>query len=422
MRLLSWLNPRNWSRPAARDLTYADLLRKGWARGTAEAGVPVTRETALGVSAVWCADRVIAGDISTLPKRVYDGDHEESAELARHPVAWLLTRPNPETTGPVFWEAYQSNANIWGFAAAEIVRDRRGIPVELWLVPSPLWRIDRQAGRLTFKAPGNGGGEATLDPDDVLFLPGPSPDGSVGYRLLDVARTTIGTAAAAQRFGAARFRNGMMPTGLIKHPGVLSDQARENMRQSWRALYSGPDNAGVPMLLEEGTDWVKGEIAHNDQLQLAELSEFLIDEVARFFNVSPVKLHKLGRATWANLETLNREHVTACLGPWLAKHEAEIGVKLLRSDRTGRTCRHNLDRLLSADTATRFEAWSSALNAGWMTPNEVRRREDLPPLPGGNDLHRPLNQGPAAGGATPPADPPANPPIEVPTDAAPAAA
>lgn len=125
-------------------------------------------------------------------------------------------------------------------------------------------------------------------------------------------------------------------------------------------LYGGPDNAGVPMILEEGTTWNKTDLAHNDQLQLQQLSEFYVTDVARYFNISPVKLHQLGRATWGNLETLNREHVTSCLGPWLARHEAEVGVKLLRTDRTGRVCRHNLDRLLQADTATRFAAWASA--------------------------------------------------------------
>jgi phage portal protein BeeE len=72
-----------------------------------------------------------------------------------------------------------------------------------------------------------------------------------------------------------------------------------------------------------------------------------VTDVARFFNISPTKLHQLGRATWANLETLNREHVTACLGPWIAKRDAEVDAKLLGP---GRHCRHVTDRLLIADT------------------------------------------------------------------------
>ncbi len=407
MKWLSWLDPRSWRRGGGlkRDITYEQLAQLGLVGpvGGSPAGGPVTSEQALGVSAVFCADRVISEDLGSLPMLVYSGHRldDGAKPLFDDPITQLLAKPNPEMTGPVFWSLFQHQANVWGFALAEIARDGAGRPRELWPILSPSARLDRDgAGRLTFSgpayaAPGSSAELVTLDPADVLFLPGFSPDGSYGFQLLHVARMTLGMAVSAQRFGAARFRNGMNPSGAIEHQGLLSDQARENMRASWLALYGGPDAAGVPMILEEGTKWAKFETAHNDQLQLAELMEFLVTEVARFFNVSPVKLHQLGRATWGNLETLNRDHVVTTLGPWIAKRDAEVDAKLLGP---GRHCRHMVDRLLTADTATRFDAWGKALAAGWMTPNEVRRREDLPPKAGGDELHRPLNQGPAAGG------------------------
>lgn len=413
---MRWLNPLTWFRgpatpTAKRGITWDQAARAGLVGPDYSAGVPVSAETALGVSAVFCADRVISEDLASLPMLVYSGHRldDGAKPLFEDRVSKLLARPNPEQTGPVFWSQFQHNANLWGFGLAEIEWDNAGRPVGLWPIPSPSARLDRVAGRLAFNVPGPDGDLVPLDPSDVLFVPGFSPDGSTGYRLLHTARMTLGMAVAAQRFGAARFRNGMNPAGAIKSPGLLSDQARENMRASWRALYGGADNAGVPMLLEDNTEWVKFETAHNDQLQLAQLMELLTTEVARFFNVSPVKLHQLGRATWGNLETLNRDHVVTTLGPWIAKRDAEVDAKLLGP---GRHCRHIVDRLLTADTATRFTAWNSALAAGWMTPNEVRKREDMPPLPGGDDLHRPLNQAPAA--ATPPAE---TPPTEADADA-----
>lgn len=417
---MKWLDPRNWFArgPApssgTRGLTWEQAVAAGLIpRGqSTDAGVDVSAETAHGVSAVFCADRVISEDLATLPMVVYQGDRldDGAKPLYGDRVTQLLARPNPEQTGPVFWSQFQHNANIWGFALAEIEWDGANRPVALWPVPSPSARLERYGGRLVFQVPGPDGRLVGLDPADVLFLPGFSPDGSIGYRLLHTARTTLGMAIATQRFGAARFKNGLKPSGMIEHSGEVSDQARENMRASWQALYGGPGSAGLPMLLEGGTKWNPLDIAHNDQLQLAQLMEFLVTEVARFFNISPVKLHQLGRATWGNLETLNRDHVVTTLGPWIAKRDAEIDAKLLFS---GKHCRHVVDRLLTADTSTRFSAWASALTAGWMAPNEVRRREDLPPLPGGDALHRPLNQGPAGGASTPP--PIESPPTEAPT-------
>lgn len=404
MSFLAWLNPRRWFSSPARDrgLTWAQIASAGHGQAGAPAGVPVTLDTALGVSAVYCADRVIAEDLASLPMLVYQGHRldDGAKPLFTDRVTDLLARPNPEQTGPVFWSAFQHNANLWGFGLAEIVRDGAGEPIELWPLQSPDCRLDRdRAGRLTFSIPVKGGGLGPLANENALFLPGFSPDGSIGFKLLHVARMTIGTAAAGQEFAAAAFRNGINPSGAITAAGVLTPQALANMRASWSALYAGPGKARVPMILEEGTGWEEMAGSHAEQMQLAQLAEFYVDEVARYFNISPVKLHKLGRATWANLETLNRDHVITTLGPWIAKRDAEVDAKLLGP---GRHCRHIVDRLLTADTATRFEAWAKALGGSpWMTPNDVRRREDLAPLPGGDELARPLNQAPA-GDAAPP--------------------
>lgn len=411
MKWPAWLNPRNWLK---RDMTVEQFAALGLYVPPV-AGINLTPEAALGVSAVYCADRVISEDLASLPMLVYSGNRldDESAPLFTHPVSRLLARPNPEMTGPVFWSQFQHNANLWGFALAEIAYDGAGRAAQLWPIPAPTARLDRVGGRLTFYAPGPNGREVELPTEDVLFMPGFSPDGSRGYKLLQMARQTLGMAVAVQRFGTSAFKNAMQPSGVIKHPGVLSPQAAENMRASWRALYAGVDNAAVPMILEEGTDWVKAELQHNDKLQLQQVMDFLVTEVARFFNVSPVKLHQLGRATWGNLETLQREHVEGCLGPWIAKRDAEIDVKLLRS---GFHCRHIVDRLTRADTQTRYAAWNTAILGGWMTPNEARCREDMPPKPGGDDLRLPLNSAPAtspAATATPAnATPAAIPPAE----------
>jgi HK97 family phage portal protein len=405
MKWPTWLNPANWFK---RDLTIEQLVKLGFV-GQPVAGVHLTETTALGVGAVYCADRVISEDLASLPMLVYAGNRldDGAKPLLDDPITKLLARPNPVQTGPVFWSAWQHNANIHGFGLAEIVRNGAGQAVELWPIPSPLVRTGQDAaGRPTFEADGLTGGSVVLGLDEVLFLPGFSPDGSIGFKLLSIAKQILGSAIASQTFMASRFEKGLAPCGAIKHPGVLSDPARENMRLSWARSYGGPGNAGAPLILEEGTGWEKLDIAHADQVQLTQVSEWLVSEVARFFNVSPVKLHQLGRATWGNLETLNRDHVITSLGPWISKRDAEIDLKLLGP---GRHCRHVVDRLLTADTSTRFEAWGKALAAGWMTPNEIRRREDLPPLPGGDDLHRPLNQGPAGDGAAkPPTEAPPN--------------
>lgn len=354
------------------------------------AGVAVTPSTALGVSAVHCADRVISEGVGCLPLHVFRKRGKEKDRQDGHPLESLAWNPNPDMTGPVFWQVLQHHSNIYGFKLAEIVRTGDGRPAELWPIHPANARVERKGGQLTFAVMGEGQRWVPLPSDDVFFVPGHGPDGSVGFKLLEIARDTIGSAIAARKHGAAVFGNGARPGGLIRVKGLMSKTAHENLRASWNELYGGPEKAGKVGILEEDSEFQEFETQHNQQLQLAELQAFLVVEVARFFNVTPVKLHELGRATWGNLSELNRDFATTTLRPILTKDSAEADRKLLTpgEQADGYYTEHQLGELLRADQTTRYAAYATAVNV-WMTVNEVRSAENLPPLPGGDVLTPP---------------------------------
>jgi len=52
---------------------------------------------------------------------------------------------------------------------------------------------------------------------------------------------------------------------------------------------------------------------------------------------------------------------------------------------------HDLDGLLRGDVASRFEAYRVAREIGVFSANDVRRRENEPPIPGGDAYHQPAN-------------------------------
>jgi hypothetical protein len=69
---------------------------------------------------------------------------------------------------------------------------------------------------------------------------------------------------------------------------------------------------------------------------------------------------------------------------------------------------------LRGDQKARAEFYQSALLNGWMCPNEVRREESLPPIPGGDVFRAPVNTAPIAGAPVPAKKPepaPAAPPV-----------
>src|SRR5262249_38776564 len=146
--------------------------------------------------------------------------------------------------------------------------------------------------------------------------------------------------------------------------------------------YAGTSNTGRTAVLEQGMTWKSLAIPAEDA-QFIQSRAYQINEIARIFNLSRVFLHDLGRATWANLETLNRQLVEITLKPWLQKIESQIRRKLLlEKERSSYFAEHNVSGLIQPDTLTRYQAYDLALKDGWMLKSEVRAAERLDPIDG----------------------------------------
>ena len=401
---------RLFGRSSERAITYATGVQAGLIQPPTYSGMPVTELTALGVPALLCGIKAISEAVGSLPPVLYRETPAGRDRANTHPLAKLLDQePNPETTHPVLWETAQSHALLFGNAYLEIVRDGAGRPVELWNLHPKCVTVgrDSSSGKLLYRytntamggPPGPIGNVTILPAEDVLHVPGLSPDGSVGYQLLTVARETIGFSLATQRFGSSLFRNLGRPGGVIDVPPnvSLNEDGRENLKRSFRQE-TGGENVGSIVLMEQGIKFSPISLATNEQLQYKETVQFLIYEIARLLNIPPSKLWSLEKATWANLGELNRDFLITTLRPWLVKWEAEICKKLLLPNEKGSYyVEWDCTELLRTDQATRFANYSLAIGK-WMTVNEVRAAENLPPVDGGDDLTPPA----------PPTPPPAD--------------
>ena len=62
---------------------------------------------------------------------------------------------------------------------------------------------------------------------------------------------------------------------------------------------------------------------------------------------------------------------------------------------------HVVEGLLRGSTEERYAAYAVARQWGWLSVNEVRALENLPPIPGGDAHLQPLNMAPVG---SPPAE------------------
>lgn len=384
--------------PETRGITYTLGTQSGLIDSPTRSGVSVSEQSAIGIPALWAGIRIISSDVGSLEPILYRESPDGTRTTEdRHPLASVLAdTPNPEMTRPVFWETMMSHALLWGGMYAEIQRDGAGQVVALWpLHPRNVAVVRDSSGQLTYRVTV---AMSNLDPDhepgqqiylsqaDVFHVPGLSPDGVVGYRLIQSARETLGFGLAAQRYGSSWFANATRPGGTLTTPGELNEVARENLRKSWSQLHGGADQAGKVALLENGVAFAP-MAQNNEQGQYKDILSWYVSEVARLLVISPTKLFDLSRATWANLETLNQDHLNTCLRPWLEKIEAEVERKLLSVDeRDSLYVEFDTTSLLRADIAARYSAYAVALSNKFMSVNEVRARENLPPIDGGDTI------------------------------------
>ena len=111
---------------------------------------------------------------------------------------------------------------------------------------------------------------------------------------------------------------------------------------------------------------------------MLEARRFQVEEIARAYQLPPVFLQDLSRATFSNAEQQDLHLVKHLIGQWAEALEGEMNLKLFGRGATGRYVEHNLDGLLRGDFKTRMEGLARAIQTSQLTPNEARALENRP--------------------------------------------
>ena len=305
-----------------------------------------------------------------------------------------------------FRQTITGHAMLRGNGYAYIVRDKFFNPIELWPLPADstcpvrirataeLWYVTWING-IAYK----------FAASDCLHIHGLSGDGMIGYSVVRYMAEDGGLALATRDYASRFFQNDATAGGVLEVPASLSDAAYKRLKDSWNAAHMGFDKAHRTAILEEGTKFSK--ISFNaEEAQLVESRKFSILDIANFFGVPPHKIGDSSRTSHGSLEAENQSFLDDGLNPWLLRWESEFRSKLLTEDeKDAGEIVPEFDRkaLVKADMAARSTLYSSAVGGPWMTPNEARDTEGLPPQPDGNKLYpSPTTPGPSKGKDAPP--------------------
>jgi HK97 family phage portal protein len=370
---------RIWPRREQRTIPKGGAV---WPDGGWAPFAPPSATGALAVADVYACVRVLAGAAASLPLIPYRRSGSGRVRLSSGRLHDLLQQPSPARTQADLTGQTMTHLLLYGNAFLAKYRGADGRLEQLALLNPEYVQVELVAGnpRYTVTDPKTGQ-QSYHGTDDIVHIRALSTDGLAGLSPLKECRLAVDYAQGMGEFAAAFTRHGMRPSGFISIPGGLNRNQFETLRFDLEARHEGAWNAHRIAILT-GDATYTAMTGPLDDLQFAEQRRLSTAEIARIFGVPVWMINGSSgdSLTYANAEAQQLMFAIHSLRPWLVLIEQAISAD-------PDLCSQNvyveflLDALLRADSATRADVYTKALNpaTGWMTRAEVRQLENLEP-------------------------------------------
>lgn len=379
------------------------------ATGRSTTGVRVTPESALALPVIQNCVTLLAESLAQLPLELYERQEGGRRDTATaHPLYQVLRyRPNPFQTPYDRVELSQMSAGLRGNSYSLIQRASDGQVSELWPLDTTKVTVLKGPDLLPYYLVA--GISQPLPMRLVHHVRWHSHNGYVGLSPMELHADSVGLALAVRQFTGKSFANGATLSGVIERPkevAAIKDQASiDGIVDQWGAKYSGMDNAKKVALLQEGMTFKPVSMTNVDA-DLAALLKLSAVDAARIYKIPLPMVNDLDKANYNTIEQLLIHFVVFALLPWAKRHEQSMMRDfLLEEERPRYFIEFNLSGLMRGDQKSRYEAYAIGRQWGWLSVNDIRRLENMPPVAGGDTYLQPLNMVAAGKGAPDPKNP-----------------
>ena len=398
----------------SRALSYQTIFRTGLDTfpSRPESGFFVDADTAMRNPAVWAAQRLITGDVSTLPVEAFVKDETGTRKPLRPKPEWIET-PDPfdpsftrvSHFGEVVLSILQNGnsytlvePSVFNPLRLEVLRPQLVNPTKGPGEMSPTYEVSDSRGRIIDR----------LTPANIIHVaPFRKPGQLRGLNPIEAMQEGIGISLAAERYTSRWFLSGASMPGFISTPGDLTPEQIKEMDREMRKAKGGWRNSGVLGYLTGGASYVPSGISPKDS-DLSAIRSFQIEETARAYGIPS---HMLGVVSGArsvspsSIEQLSLDYISHCLRHYI--EPIEIGYRRLVPGDATTYLKFNFSGLLRGEILTRYQSYNIGIRDGFLSINDVRKLEDMAPVAGGEayrvqaqmtDITAQPDVAPAAGG------------------------
>lgn len=353
---------------------------------------------------VFAAVNVLGESVARMPLKVYERVDGAKNYVTTGDLYDLLQRPYPYVT-PFRWkETIVKQTAIYGNCIVVKIgmSNIADLPEELFIAPSTGWKINGDTYTWTSRT----GDTFDFQRWQIIHYRFWSCDESgLGKSMLEPLRMALLVEDAAQRYAASAFKNGARPSSILKTEQKLTPESGDRLKASMQAIHGGPDNAFKVAVLEQGLEWAPYPAPNLDDAALVAHRSLTAELIAAVFKIPQPALGILENANFASVDMLHTMLYQDTLGPWVTMIEETTQTDLV--DSTGQLARSDqfvefdMHGLMRSNTEAQYRGYATGINSGFLTPNEVRAFENLPPSdqPDADQLLFPLNLGSGAAGA-----------------------
>lgn len=319
----------------------------------------------------------LANTMSTLPLKLhknYDTVLNQSADV-------LMNEPNENMHSFDFINKMEVDRNEHGNAYAVIMRDirmqvERLVPIEPTLI-TPF--INNDDGVLWYEFRGIGGTYYFHNMNILHFKHITGSTRWSGLSPLSILKNTLEYDKSVQEFSLSEMQK--RESFTIEYGANIDEDKKIEVTNNFREFYR--NNGGI-LFKEPGVDVkpIEKKYFASDTLKSEQITR---SRVANVFNVPASFLNESEGSSYSSNEQLMTQFVQMTLTPIARQYEQEFNRKLLTKEErlSGHYFKFNLGGLLRGDTAARTAYYQAAIRSGWLSQDDVRRKEDEPPV-GGN--------------------------------------
>jgi HK97 family phage portal protein len=352
------------------------------------AGISVTDERALKVSAVWACVQLIANSVASLPLNVYRRTRDGQEPLkSRHFLTDLLQyRPNQYMKSRDFRMAMTVQMALWANAYAEIVRSNDRPVALMPLRPGRMAPFITNDGELTYHYSTDTGVKVYAK-DSILHMKGFGTDGIVGAERNNFAREAYGLSVSADTYAAKQFANGGRPGGVLTIDQFLKPKQRDEIRDLYSGMSEGAANSNRLWVLEGGMKYEALDFSA-DQMQMIATRTHQLSEVARFFGVPDVMIgagSNTSSAWPASFEQQMLYFLNFTIQAYLDEWECAIHDSMLPRG-SDIFVDHDVSNFIKMDSTAKANYLAKLVQNGLASRNEARHVLRLPRYEGGDEL------------------------------------